>query len=85
MNSGEDSAFPIGSSSSSASHEYDGSVSMSTDSFLENRCKSLSVVEVVELVGLITCERVVYRHRAILLIQRVRSGFSTRRFRPRGG
>ena len=33
MNSGEDSAFPMSSSSSSASHEYDGSVSMSTDSF----------------------------------------------------
>ena len=33
VNSGEDSAFPISSSSSSASHEYDGSVSMPTDSF----------------------------------------------------
>ena len=33
MNSGEDSAFPISSSSSSASIEYEGSVSMSTDSF----------------------------------------------------
>ena len=32
MNSGEDSAFPIISSSSSASHEYEGSVSMSPDS-----------------------------------------------------
>ena len=32
MNSGEDSAFPIISSSSSASHEYEGSVSMSSDS-----------------------------------------------------
>ena len=32
MNSGEDSAFPLISSSSSASHEYEGSVSMSPDS-----------------------------------------------------
>ena len=32
MNSGEDSAFPMSSSSGSASHQYDGSVSMSTDS-----------------------------------------------------
>ena len=32
MNSGEDSAFPMISSSSSASHEYEGSVSMSPDS-----------------------------------------------------
>ena len=32
MNSGEDSAFPIISSSSSASYEYEGSVSMSPDS-----------------------------------------------------
>ena len=32
MNSGEDSAFPMVSSSSSASHKYDLSVSMSTDS-----------------------------------------------------
>ena len=31
------------------------------------------------------CERVVYRHGPILLILRVRSGFSTRRFRPHGG
>ena len=33
VNSGEDSAFLISSSSSSISNEYDGSVSMSTDSF----------------------------------------------------
>ena len=32
-----------------------------------------------------SCERVVYRHGAILLILRVRNGFSTRRFRPHGG
>ena len=32
MNSGEDSAFPLISSSSSASHEYEGSASMSPDS-----------------------------------------------------
>ena len=32
MNSGEDSAFPIISSSSSALHEFEGSVSMSPDS-----------------------------------------------------
>ena len=32
VNSGEDSAFPIISSSSFASHEYEGSVSMSPDS-----------------------------------------------------
>ena len=32
MNSGEDSAFPMISSSSSASHEYEGSVSVSPDS-----------------------------------------------------
>ena len=32
MNSGEDSAFPMVSSSSSASHEYDGSVSVPPDS-----------------------------------------------------
>ena len=29
-------------------------------------CPRILLVEVVELVGLITCERVVYRHRAIL-------------------
>ena len=33
------------------------------------------MVEVVEEVGLITCERVVYRHGAILLIVREWSGF----------
>ena len=38
---------------------------------LEDRYISLWEVEVVELLGLITCERVVCRHRAILLILRV--------------
>ena len=51
---------------------------------LEDRCRSLRVVEVVEVVGLITCERVVYRHGAILLIVRECSGFMPRRFRPHG-
>ena len=41
---------------------------------LEERCKSIWVVEVVEVVGLVTCERVVYRHGTILLILRVRRG-----------
>ena len=39
---------------------------------LEYRCRSLRVVEVVKLVGLIACERILYRHRAILLILSVR-------------
>ena len=48
---------------------------------LEDRCRSLWVVEVVELFGHVTCERVVYRHGAILLILRVRFGFNARRSR----
>ena len=41
------------SSSSSASHEYDGPC-------LEDHCRSLRVVEVVEDVGLMTCGRMAY-------------------------
>ena len=51
----EDSAFPIISSASSASHEYEGWIFI-----LEDHCRSLWAVEVVEELGLITCERVVY-------------------------
>ena len=86
-NSGEESAFPINSSSSSASHKFDGSVSYQRI-HPGSRCRSLWVVEavelVVELVGLITCERVVYRHKAMLLILRMHIGFSARRSRPQG-
>ena len=39
----------------------------------------VSVVEVVEDVGLTTCQRMVYRHGAILLIVRECSGFNPRR------
>ena len=42
---------------------------------LEDRCRSLWVIEVVEEVGLITCEGVVHRHGAIPLIVRECSGF----------
>ena len=52
---------------------------------LEDRCRSLWVVEVVELVGLITCEKVLYRHGAKQIILRVCKWFSTQRFRPHGG
>ena len=41
-------------------------------------------MEVVKDVGLITCERVVYRHGAILHIVRECSGFNPRRFRRHG-
>ena len=51
MNSVEDSAFPMVSSSSSASHEYEGSASL-----------SLPVVEVVKELGLITCGRSEFCH-----------------------
>ena len=49
---------------------------------LEDRCRSLWVVEVVEEVGLVTCEGVKNRHGAILLIVRGCSGLIPRRFRP---
>ena len=86
MNSGEDSALPLSSSSSSASTSM-------TVHFLCRRIHSgrslqksvSSLVElVVELVGLITSEGVVYRHRAILLILRVRIGYNARRPRQHG-
>ena len=46
---------------------------------LEDHCRSLWEVEVVLDVGLITCERMVYRHGATLLIRRRRSGCFPRR------
>ena len=48
---------------------------------LEDHRRTLWVVEVVEELGLITCERVVYRHGSILLMVRECSGFNPRRFR----
>ena len=63
----DDSAFLISSSSSSASNEYDGSVSMST-AFWKIAAKSLREVEVVDHVGLITCGRGCIGHRATLFI-----------------
>ena len=84
MNSGEDSAVPMISSSSSASHEYESSVSMSPDS-------SWKIIEEVyewwkspRTLGLITCEKMVFRHGAILLIVRRRGGFIPRRCRHIG-
>ena len=64
MNSGEDSAFLISSSSSSATNEYDGSVSMSTDSFWKTSSVVSEIVEVVKDVGLITCGRSEFCQRA---------------------
>ena len=49
----------------------------------QQQCRGASSGVVCD--GLCTCERVVYRHGAILLILRVRRGFSTRWFRPHGG
>ena len=69
-NSGEESTFFIISSSSSASYECEGSVYVARF-ILEDHCRSLWVVEVVEELGLKTCERVVHRHGAILLIVKV--------------
>ena len=51
MNSGEESALPLVSSSSSASNKYEGTAS------LDSSWKMISV-EVVRELGLITCERV---------------------------
>ena len=48
---------------------------------LEDHCRSLWVVEVVEELGLITCKWIVYRHGATLLIVRECSDFIPRRWR----
>ena len=64
--------FPMVSSSSSASHKYEGSVSLSPDSSWKIISSSLRVVELVKDVGLITCGRIVYRHGARLLSWRRR-------------
>ena len=69
------------SSSSSASHKVRELRIYVAGFLLEDHFRSLWVVEVVELVGLITCERVVFRHGAILLVVRRRSGWFPRRCR----
>ena len=53
MNSGEESALPMVSSSSSASDKYEGTASL--DSSPEDDFSSLREVEVVRELGLITC------------------------------
>ena len=63
MNSGEESALPMMSSLISASCKYEGLV------LLEENFSGLWVVEIVEEVGLITCERGVVDQRARLLIR----------------
>ena len=65
MNSGEDGALPMVSSSSSASDKYEGTVSL--DSSPEEDLSSLRVVEVVKELGLMTCERSEFFQRARLL------------------
>ena len=72
MNSGEDSAFPMVSSSSSASCNYEGIKS------LDCSMRKISVVEIVKDVGLITCERRVIGQRARLFIWRSASGILPR-------
>ena len=54
MNTGEESALPMVSASSSASNMYEGTLS------LEEDFSSLREVEVVRELGLITCERGVF-------------------------
>ena len=55
MNSGEESALPMVSSSSSASIKYEGTASLECS--LEDDFSGLGVVEVVRELRLITCER----------------------------
>ena len=64
VNSCEDGAFLVRTYASSTSHEYDGSVVYVNEFILEDHCTNLWVVGVVELVGLTTCERVVYRQKS---------------------
>ena len=56
------------SSLSSESHKYEGTASLSPDCSKKEDFTSLRAVEIVKIVGLITCERRVIGQRARLLI-----------------
>ena len=79
MNSGEESALPMVSSSSSASHKYEGIASFVAGLLLEDDFGSLRVVEVVKELGLITCGRSEFCQGAKVLVWRSGSGYLPRR------